>query len=102
MSRDLEATDSSPIFQGMAPWFGFFAGPVAWFLELEVVYALVPWACRGQSRLPLHLATLCCLAVVALGAWSAWLSWDAAGRQWPSGGDEGPVARERFLGTIGF
>ena len=35
-------------------WFGFFAGPLAWAVQLLLGYAFVPFVCGG-SRLPFYI-----------------------------------------------
>src|SRR4051812_6294476 len=83
-------------------WAGCLAGPVAWFLQLEATYALAQRACGARSRLALHLTAMACLLLVAAGSWAAWSGWGTVGREWPSGSDEGVIARARFLGALGL
>src|ERR1051326_1580817 len=47
--------------------FGFFAGPIAWAVQLFVQYALTPGVCRSRSNVPVALLGLIA-ALVALVA----------------------------------
>src|SRR4051794_41154279 len=52
-------------------WIGIAAGPIAWFLNLEVSFALAPLACSGSGKLLLHLvATIALLMTLAAGCLS--------------------------------
>ena len=83
-------------------WAAALAGPIAWFVDLEVVYALAPHACAVGSRLSLHLATIACLGAVALGGAMARVNWERAGRRNPSDTDHGPEADVAFLSLLGL
>lgn len=61
-------------------WFGLLAGPIGWFLHLNVSYSLVRLICRTGETWLLHVATLTTLALAALGVWVAWRSWLRIGR----------------------
>ena len=54
---------------------GFLLGPLAWFLDLQVSYALVKWACRSDARGVLLAIPIGSLALVGLGAWMSWSCW---------------------------
>ncbi len=84
-----------------ALWAGVFAGPVAWFAQFQVAYWLAPGACAGMGRLPLHLSTLIGLVVALGGGWAAWRSWKRADLDRPPAQEGGPVARVRFLASLG-
>jgi hypothetical protein len=54
---------------------GVLLGPLAWFLDLQVCYAMVKWACEHHRR-PLILAVpIGSLALVAIATWMSWSSW---------------------------
>jgi hypothetical protein len=66
---------------------GFLLGPLAWFVDLQVSYAVVKWACRGNGRAVLLLMPLGSLTLVAFGAWLSWACWTKLrGSAQPEGG----------------
>src|SRR3954463_13370947 len=77
-------------------------GPVAWCINLEVVYALAPRACAGGGRGLLHLSTFCCLGIAILGAALSWFNWGWSGWRDPSDADAGWPARVGFLSLLGI
>lgn len=83
-------------------WLAALAGPIAWFADLEVVYALAPHACAAGSRLSLHLASIAFLGLTAAGGAIARVNWSWAGRQNPSDTDYGPTPHVAFLSLLGF
>jgi hypothetical protein len=75
-----------------ALWAGVLGAPLAWSLQLQVGYALVPWVCRHQVHWVLPaLTVLFVLIAVACGL----LSWRDFHRS-------GPAGRTRFLGALGL
>jgi hypothetical protein len=84
-----------------ALWTGLLLAPIAFLIDLEVAYALVPTACSTRNSLPVHLAHAACLLVALFGGLTAWRCWRATGSTWP--GEEGnPLARSRFLAGVGM
>ncbi|MDQ3995810.1 MAG: hypothetical protein M3303_02195 [Gemmatimonadota bacterium] len=84
-----------------AQWFGVLAGPLAMLSNLQVQYALVPWACFTGARFTLHVAALLFLAIAVAPAFVARREWRTAGGGEPD--DEGgTLARTRFLGVVGM
>jgi hypothetical protein len=81
-------------------WFGVLAGPLAFLVNLQVMYMLVPWACTGGWRLGLWLFPPLMVALALAGVLVAWTSWRRVGREWP-GEEGGPQPRSRFLATLG-
>ena len=84
-----------------ALWIGILVAPVAFLLNLEVGYALVPTACSSGNELLTHLVHLAALALAVFGGVTAWRCWKGTGEIWP-GGDGGPVARSRFMAGLGW
>ncbi len=82
-------------------WAGILAGPVAWLLQMQTGYALVPWACATGHVFVLHLVTLGGLLIAAAGALIGWREWQRAGREWPKG-KGGPQTRRRFMAVLGL
>ncbi len=82
---------------GSALLIGLLAGPVAWLVQLQVSYMLVPWACARGGQVVLHLVALAMLAVAAAGLG---LAWRAARRVVGGGGAPGSEVR-RFVAGCG-
>lgn len=57
-------------------WLGFFAAPLAWLIDLETSYAMVPWACAHGRRDVLFLIPAACLTLNAIGSWACWSTRD--------------------------
>jgi hypothetical protein len=83
-----------------ASWTALFAGPIAWFADQQVSYALVPWACAGGPAAAIHAANVVALAIVLVGAALGLRGWRRTG----SVSDEldRPSGRARFLGLLGL
>jgi hypothetical protein len=82
-------------------WVGLLLAPVAFLINLEVAYALVPTACSSGNELPVHLVHLACLLLTLCGLVTAWRSWKLTGATWP--GEQGdPLARSRFMAGVGL
>jgi len=81
-------------------WIPVIGAPSVVLLDLQVCYALVPWACRTGARLPFVLTVLAAvLLLLGLGA-LALRTWRSAGGGWP-GEEIAHGARTRFLGALG-
>jgi hypothetical protein len=84
-----------------ALWTGILLPPLAFLLDLEVAYALVPTACSTRNQLPVHLSHLACLLLALFGGFTALRCWSALGSTWP--GEAGdPTARSRFMAGVGI
>jgi hypothetical protein len=82
-------------------WFSLLLAPIAFLIDLEVAYALVPPACSSRNLLPVHLAHLACFLLTLYGLFTAWRSWRLAGATWP--GEQGDqLARSRFMAATGL
>lgn len=84
-----------------ALWFGMLAGPAAWFLHLNVSYALVRYICLNGGRWLLHLTTGVTLVLAAAGVWVAWRSWKRMGEPAVTRGP-GTLGRSRFMALGGL
>jgi hypothetical protein len=100
MSVDVR-TDVPDARQIRALWVGLLLAPVAFLINLEVAYALVPTACSSRNELPVHLVHFACLLLTLYGLLTAWRSWKAAGATW-SGEQGDPLARSRFMAGTGM
>src|SRR3954466_4929481 len=79
-----------------ALWVGLLLAPIAFLINLEVAYALVPTACSSRNELPVHLTHLGALLLTLYGLFTAWRSWKLTGATWP--GEQGdPLSRSRFM-----
>jgi hypothetical protein len=81
-------------------WVGLLLAPVAFLINLELAYALVPTACSSRNALPVHLVHAVCLLLTLYGLMTAWRRWRAAGSTWGEAGD--PLARSRFMAGTGL
>ncbi len=80
------------------PWAGLAAGPMAWAVNTQLGYFLVPWVCASKTNLipPIALA----LALLALaGAALSWLSLPPS--QMDSGGSPAGGEPRSMLAGIG-
>jgi hypothetical protein len=84
-----------------ALWVGLLLPPIAFLIDLETAYALVPTACASRNELPVHLVHFACLLLAVLGGFTAWRWWKLGGATWP-GEEGGPVARSRFMAGVGL
>lgn len=94
-------TEAPSLKEDLLQWLGVLAGPIAWALQLQINYMLVPRACATGRELPLHLVTFGALLLALAGAALAWRN----GKRLPRGQtDEGePVAtRSRFMSISGL
>jgi hypothetical protein len=87
----------------LVQWTGLLAGPIAWLLQLQVAYVLIPWACaHDQQNLSLHLVTIASLLLTAGGAFIARRDWRGDGSEPP--GDTvgtGSAGRVNGVGGVG-
>jgi hypothetical protein len=49
--------------------------PAAWFLDLQVSYAMVKWTCDEDRKALLLLVPAFSLGLVGIAGWMAWSSW---------------------------
>ena len=101
MTMDKVANNEAAQANALALWTGILAGPVAWLLQFEIRYALVPWACATGHLFALHLVTLGGLALAAAGGFIAWREWQRCGKEWPQA-KGGPPMRSRFMAVLGL
>ena len=85
----------------MRVWPTLYVPPLVFLILQSVNYALEPWACEHQQRLPMHLTSAVCLVVALACAAFAWRAWQAVGVLPP---DEAPTpeARTRFFAAMGL
>jgi hypothetical protein len=81
-------------------WPALLAGPVAWAVQLQGVFALSAWANEGGGSVPLHAISALSLLAALGGAALAWRAWRTVGG-WPSGTEGPDVARVRYLTVLG-
>jgi len=100
VSGDDKAHELSTSRAILALWAAFLAAPVAWLLQMQLNYALVPWACAHHASVAFVLVALLALAVAAGGGLSAWRTWRRVGAE-ESTEAGGSVGRTRFLALTG-
>jgi hypothetical protein len=81
-------------------WLSLLTGPVAWSVQLVLVYALSSWTCDGDTLAPLHVASAFCLAAAATGGVFSWKWWRSLGG-WPSDHDEAAAGASRTMLVLG-
>jgi hypothetical protein len=76
-------------------------GPLAFLLNLELSYVLVPWVCATGRHFLLHMVPLGALLLTVSAGVSAWRNWRRAGR---AGSDStaGVMPRSRFMAGAGL
>lgn len=83
-----------------ALWFGFLAGPAAWFAHLMIGYIVGAYLCQADATWALHLFTLGAVAVCAVSGVVSWRLWRETGSvREPEGG--GVLGRTRFMALSG-
>jgi hypothetical protein len=82
-----------------AQWAGNLLAPIAFLLQLEIAYFIVPRACHAGVVFPIHLAHLGALLIALAGGVTAWRQWQRWGRDWPAAGP-GPETRSRFMAEV--
>lgn len=55
---------------------GIFLAPIAWTLQLQINYSLTESFCQNGQQWMLHLVSLACLLLAAMGAAIAWMTWN--------------------------
>jgi hypothetical protein len=74
-------------------WSGILAGPIAWAVDLQLRYALVPWACARGRMGTLTLISAVLLLVALTGAALSWLGLRSR---------DGDAIRIRFMALSGL
>lgn len=82
-------------------WVAVLAAPVAWMLQLQIVYAMVQPACRSGRGMLLHAPTAVLLAVSVAAAWHAVRAWRSDGFTPVQESDPCLVGRRRFMAVVG-
>ncbi|HEY0526531.1 MAG TPA: hypothetical protein VGD08_24265 [Stellaceae bacterium] len=95
------STAKKPLFAtDDVSWTCLFAGPVAWFLDQEVSYVLVPWSCDTGHLLPTHIVSLAALLLAITGGVLGWRDWSRRRRTSSEEGDAD--GRAHFLALTGM
>jgi hypothetical protein len=84
----------------MAQWASIIFTPLVFLANLSLAYALVPLACRTQSRMPLHATNGAALALTLIALLLAWHSLRSSARAGPRV-QKDDVDRTQFLSRIG-
>lgn len=79
---------------------GLLIGPAAWFLDLQISYALVKWACATGHRAVLLAVPAASFAAICLAGWMSWTSWRKLGVADRTGASV--EDRSRFLALAGL
>jgi hypothetical protein len=81
-------------------WAGVLAGPIAFFLNLQITYMLATLKC-GDATVWLHLTAVGTLALALAGGALAWRDWRRTGGG-EVGDGEGAIPRSRFMSVLGM
>jgi hypothetical protein len=84
-----------------ALWTGVLLPPVAFLLNLELAYALVPVACGARTVVLVHVVHLVSLALAVFAGVVAWRTWQKSGATWPEG-EGGRLSRTQFMAGLGI
>jgi hypothetical protein len=83
-------------------WAGLLCGPIAWLLQLQTAYTLIPWACAHDVKaISLHIVTIAALLLTIAGAFISWRNLQKAGKR-EQEGESAAVARNRFMALLGI
>jgi hypothetical protein len=82
-------------------WVGLLAGPIAWAVQLLVVFSMAAWVCDGGPAWLTHLVSLLCLLAATGGAYLAWRDWRTVGG-WPESEDAVDLGRTRLMAVLGM
>jgi hypothetical protein len=86
-----------------ALWFGALGGPVAWFMQLCIVYGLAQLACYGvASPVTLHVASALCLLVALAATFTSYREHRLARGRWPTDRTGGLHSRVEFMSAFGI
>jgi hypothetical protein len=82
-------------------WIGMLLAPIAWAVQLQLVYLTSEFGCFTSDFTWNHVFSGLMLVVAIFGGAIAWLEWVATGA---TTNDEGadPVSRRRFMALIGI
>ena len=78
-----------------------FVPPIVFLALISVGYAMVPWMCESQRRLPLHLVSMVALGIVAGCVYLAWRNWKSVGTD-PTYDEPEVTVWVRFLAALGL
>jgi hypothetical protein len=81
-------------------WFGVFAGPVAWLIDLQISHSAANRACMSGDRLPYALTSIIGALIVAFAGFVAWRQLQALAEADAQGAFE--ADRNRFLAITGI
>ena len=82
-------------------WYAFLGAPIVWFIQLNVGYFAVPYACKFDRTFVLYAIVLSALALTVFAAWLANSIWRREGG-WDPGEYASPPERSRFLAVMGL
>jgi hypothetical protein len=101
--NEMEREKTIPVEKGcVLLWTGILGGPIAWLIQFQLRYSLVPWACANHKRFVLHLVTVAFVLLILAGAYFSWRIWDQNGKTWPNDKQEGVKMRNLFLAGLGM
>lgn len=100
MARELIEAEAHPT-NTFAQWYGVLAAPLAWAMQLQANYSLVPHACQTGDMKWLYVSSasflLLALSALVIGAWD----WRKARRRSPVSREDAD-ARSSWVGLLGM
>jgi hypothetical protein len=85
--------------QHTAQWAAVLLAPIAFLLQLEIAYFVVPRACHAGVVFPVHLAHAGALLLALAGTAIAWRQWQRWHHQATTDG-AGPEPRSLFMAML--
>jgi hypothetical protein len=82
--------------QHLSLWSGLLLAPVAWLLQMEISYALVPWSCSHNQRSALYITNLFFLIMSGAAILISWKNWRSIAEDNIAGN------RARFMAVLGI
>jgi len=82
-------------------WIGLLLPPIAWALQMQINYVLVPFECYGGSRLPLFLVTVVALVITLAAGLVSFDGWRKRNQLLEEAAD-GVGSRVRFMFLLGM
>jgi hypothetical protein len=98
MAQPLIEAESHPT-NTFAQWFGVLGGPIAWAMQLQANYALVPQACAAGDLKWIHLTSAALLLLAISAVVIAWRDWIVTRRKVAT--REEAEARSSFMALLG-
>ncbi|MFL6590816.1 MAG: hypothetical protein ACJ8M4_11665 [Chthoniobacterales bacterium] len=88
--------------ENLALWVGVLGSAVIWGIQLQTIYAMVPWACSSGHRWILPITSLVFLAAAAVPGFIAWSHWRKLNGPRGTERETAGLGRRRFMAMLGM